>query len=187
MAALHWVSVLVVVFEGNWLLSRGGHRGRGVAPRCVDGAAGPRVPHRAVVQVGVSAVAQHGAHAGESAGGAALRGGGVLPAETEDVRTRPLCHMTPPQWCRGTERLPDLVGHLLLVAALVAAADEEPDEEQQEEQQEQRTDHRPGNDARLVGGWRRRQEMDLTTVRKRQPHVLSETPVSTATDASMLR
>lgn len=57
----------------------------------------------------------------------------------------------------------------------MAAADEEPDEEQQEEQQEQRTDHRPGDDARLVGGWR--QEMDLTTVRKQLLHVLSETPV----------
>lgn len=55
-------------------------------------------------------------------------------------------------------------------------ADEEPDEEQQEEQQEQCTDHRPGNDARLVGGWRR-QEMDLTTVRKQLLRVLSEMPV----------
>lgn len=56
----------------------------------------------------------------------------------------------------------------------MAAADEEPDEEQQEEQQEQRTDHRPSDDARLVGGWRRRQEMDLTMVRGLL-HVLSET------------
>lgn len=88
MGALHWVSVPMVVFEGEGLLSRGMWRGRGVAPRHVDGAAGPRVPHRAVVQVGVSAVAQHGAQAGVSAGGAALRGGGVLPAETEDEEGR---------------------------------------------------------------------------------------------------
>lgn len=66
----------------------------------------------------------------------------------------------------------------------MAAADEEPDEEQQKEQQEQRADHRPGDDARLVGGWRRRQETDLTTVRKQLLHVLFA--VSTATDASML-
>lgn len=78
----------MVVFEGEGLFSCGRHRGRGVAPRRVDGAAGPRVPHRAVVQVGVSAVTQHGAQAGVSAGGAALRGGGILPAETEDEEGR---------------------------------------------------------------------------------------------------
>lgn len=63
----------------------------------------------------------------------------------------------------------------------MAAADEEPDEEEQEEQKEQCTDHRPGDDARLVGGWRRRQEIDLTMFCQRRPFALSM-----ATDARML-
>lgn len=88
---LHRVSVPMVVFEGEGLLSRQRHRGRAIAPRRVDGAARPRVPHRAVVQVGVSAVAEHGAQAGVSAGGAALRGGDVLPAETEDEGSEHRC------------------------------------------------------------------------------------------------